>query len=272
MANRVAKADRDGPGICDLSTAAARAEAYKTLPTSLVWGLGPAAQAKLKGAGINTVAELVAFPADEMRKLLTVTGLRTQSELQGIACMPFALVPATKKSLAVTRSFGRAIIEWDEMREAVASYTARAAEKLRSHGLVASTVQVFMHTNRFNGDPPYANQATVSLEPSADSFALIGTTVKVARSMWRDGFRYAKAGVVFIDLCRAAEMPAQFFPTRDPVRSAALMQTLDTLNRRFGRDTVRPGGTGATPDWSMRRANVSPAYTTKFKDLLNARA
>ena len=125
-----------------------------------------------------------------------------------------------------------------------------------------------MHTNRFNGDPPYANQATVTLEPSNDSFLLINATVRVARRLWRDGFRYAKAGVVFVDLCRADQATTQFFPSRDPARSAALMQALDAVNRRYGRDTLRPGGTGQRPDWSMRRAKLSPAYTTCFEELL----
>jgi DNA polymerase V len=158
------------------------------------------------------------------------------------------------------------------MREAIATYTARAAEKLRGYGLIASAVQVFMHTNRFNGDPAYANQATVTLEHSNDSFLLIDATVRVGRRLWREGFRYAKAGVVFVDLCRADHANAEFFPSRDPVRSEALMRMLDSVNRRFGRDTLRPGGTGPRPDWSMRRAKLSPAYTTCFDDLLIASA
>ncbi|HKA41512.1 MAG TPA: Y-family DNA polymerase [Burkholderiales bacterium] len=272
LANKVAKSNRDGPGVCDFALPEVRSVAYERIPVADVWGLGPAAQGKLKGAGVNTVAEFIAYPADDLRGLLSVTGLRTQRELMGVSCFPFGALPATRKSLAVTRSFGRAITSWPEMREAVATYATRAAERLRDHRLIASAVQVFMHTNRFNGDPAYANQATVTLEPSNDSFLLIEATVGVARRLWRDGFRYAKAGVIFVDLCEGSKGTRQFFPSRDPVRSAALMQTLDTVNRRYGRDTLRPGGTGARPDWSMRRAKVSPAYTTSFEDLLEVTA
>jgi DNA polymerase V len=178
LANKVAKRDRNGPGVCDFASPDVREAAYRTIPIAEVWGLGPAAQTKLKSACINTVAEFIAYPADDLRALLTVTGLRTQRELMGVACMPFTMLPSTKKSLAVTRSFGRTITHWPDMREAIATYTARAAEKLRGHHLIASAVQVFMHTNRFNGDPPYANQATVTLQPSNDSFLLINATVR----------------------------------------------------------------------------------------------
>ncbi len=272
LANKVAKADRHGSGVCDLSRVEARQEAFPTLAISEVWGLGRAAQTKLKNVGVNTVAEFVAYPAHEVRALLTVAGLRTQQELRGVACLSLSLIPPTKKTLAVTRSFGRAILSWPDMQEAIATYTARAAEKLRGHGLVAAAVQVFMHTNRFNNDPVYANQATATLEPTADSFALINSTVDVARGLWREGFWYAKAGVIFIDLCRKEHMPSQFFPSRDPERSDTLMKTLDAVNQRYGRDTLRPGGAGAIPAWSMRRSNLSPAYTTCFEDIMQVRA
>ena len=272
LANAVAKGDRQGSGVCDFSSAGTRAAAYRDLPVSEVWGLGSASVAKLAREGVESIADLVYMPDDRVRKLLHVTGLRTKKELEGVACMPFSRQPPTKKSLAVTRSFGQAVTAWDDMREAVAAYTARAGEKMRRHGLVASALQVFMHTNQFNGDPAYANQVTFAIEPSADSFALIAAAVAAARGLWRDGFRYAKAGVVFVDLARVDELPRQLFPSRDPERSAALMQALDAVNLRYGRGTLRPGGVGDKPVWTMRRGNLSPCYTTRFEEMLKVNA
>ena len=239
-------------------------------PVSEVWGIGKASMAKLEKSGVHTVAQFVAMPDKLVCQMLTVTGLRTLKELRGTSCMAFSEMPPTKKTLAVTRSFGRAITEWDEMREAVASYAARAAEKMRRHGLVASAMQVFMRTNEFNNDPKYANQITLQIEPTADSMAIIGTAVRSSRSLWREGFRYAKAGVIFVDLSRADDMPEQLFPSRDPARSKALMKALDLINLRYGRDTLRPGGIAQKASWSMRRANLSPRYTTCPNDVLRA--
>lgn len=273
LANRVAKADRNGSGVFDLSSAETRARVFPALDLADVWGLGRASIDKLARLGVRKVADFVALDPDQVRELLTVTGQRTHAELRGIRCFPFSLNPQPKKSLAVTRSFGRAVTRWEDMREAVAAYAARAGEKLRSHGLKASAMQVFMHTNRFNNDPSYANQVTLDIEPTADSLALIGTATRAARAMWREGYRYAKAGIVLLDLYQPADMPVgDLFASRDPEKSKALMTALDAVNGRFGRNTVRPGAVAATPAWGMRRGNLSPCYTTREADFLRVHA
>ena len=272
LANKVAKGDRRGPGVVDLSTAEARAAVYPGLALGEVWGMGGASVAKLGQLGAVTVADFVALPADQVRDMLTVTGLRTHAELRGVACLPLSLVPSTKKMLANTRSFGAAVTSWREMNEAVATYAAKGAEKLRRHGLVAGGMQVFMHTNRFNRDPAYANSATFPIEASADSFALIGSAVRAARGMWRDGYRYAKAGVIYLDLSRPADLPEAMFASRDPNRSARLMDALDQVNSRYGRNTLRPATVAAKAPWGMRRRNLSPCYTTRLEEIMEARA
>ena len=272
LANKIAKADRAGAGVFDLSSQQTRAEIFPTLDLSDVWGIGRASLEKLAGQRVRTVADFVALPQDSVRKTLTVTGQRTHAELRGVSCYPFAVNPPARKSLAVTRSFGRAITEWDDMREAVAAYAARAGEKLRRHGLRAAAMQVFMHTNRFNNDPSYANQSTFGIEATADSLALIQSAVRAAEHMWRDGYRYQKAGIVLLDLYQPTELPvADMFATRDPEKSKSLMAALDAVNARFGQNTLRPGAIRQAPSWGMRRANLSPCYTTRLADLLEVR-
>lgn len=272
LANKLAKDDRDGAGILNFADVGTRLQRFPDIPVGEVWGMGRASIAKLSKMGVNSVADFVAMPDDQVRQMLTVVGLRTKKELLGVSCMPLSFVPPTKKSLAVTRSFGRAIETWPEMREAVATYASRAAEKARRHNLVASAIQVFMRTNEFNNDPYYANQATFPIEPTADSFSIIGTAVRMAEALWRDGFRYAKAGVIFVDLARVSDLPEMMFPSRDTEHSAKLMAALDAVNAKFGRDALRPGGLAKrSGEWSMRRANLSPAYTTQLDDVLSAR-
>ncbi len=134
-------------------------------------------------------------------------------------------------------------------------------------------MQVFMHTNRFNGDPGYSNQRTIEIEATADSFALIRAARGAAETIWQDGFRYAKACIVLIDLYRPAELPVKdMFATQDPARSKALMSALDTINGRFGRGALQPLAVGLAPVWSMRRANLSPCYTTRIDDLMQVQA
>jgi DNA polymerase V len=272
LANKVAKQDRNGSGVCDLSDADKRLKAYRDIDLSDVWGLGRASVAKLNKRGVATVADFTTLPVEDVRELLTVVGARTHAELRGILCFPFAVAPQTRKSLAVTRSFGRPVLTWPEMQQAIASYATRAAEKLRRHGLVGNAMQVFVCTNAFNKDPKYANQATFEIESSADTMSLIGDAVRAGQRLWRDGYRYAKAGVVLLDLKPRGAMPDTLFPSRDPERSARLMAALDSVNARYGRHTLNPAVAGLTRAWGMRRQRLSPRYTTHVDELLQVTA
>ena len=159
------------------------------------------------------------------------------------------------------------------MEQALAVYATRAAEKLRHHGLVAGGLQVFMRTNQFNKDPRYFNQATFGIETTADTLVLIKDVVRAGQRLWRDGYRYAKAGVVLLDLARSAEQPRDLFPSTDRERRARLMTALDSVNLRYGRRTLSPAAAGiAHSSWSMRRQRLSPRYTTDFEELLTARS
>lgn len=272
LANKVAKMDRAGSGVVDLGRADVRAAIYPTLPLGEVWGLGPASVAKLKARGVETVAAFVAMSTDEVRAVLTVTGLRTHSELKGVLCHPFLPSSPPRQTLAVTRSFGRPVTDWRDMQEAVAAYTTRAAEKLRRHALEATGMQVFMHTNRFNNDPRYGGSATFGIEPTADTRALLKDALRAARRMWRPGYRYAKAGVVLVGLRLPSAAPIALFQTRDPDQSARLMAALDAINERFGRGAIGPGVVGRRPSWGTRRENLSPRYTTHVDEILQASA
>lgn len=274
LANKLAKSDRFGPGVLDLSSPEVRAFHYQKADISDVWGVGRASTAKLSKLGVHTLADFVALDPDLVRDMLTVTGQRTHAELRGISCIPFSEAPPSRNSIACTRSFGRAITDFHEMREAVATYASRAAEKLRRFNLKAGAMQVFMRTNEFNDDPKYANSITFEVEPTADSFALISSATRAARSMWRDGYRYFKAGVVLVDLYQPAELPVtDLFASRDPAKSTALMAALDAINSRHGRETIRPGGLAKrSGGWAMKRQNLSPAYTTRLEDILSVRS
>jgi DNA polymerase V len=133
-------------------------------------------------------------------------------------------------------------------------------------------MQVFVCTNAFNKDPKYANQATFEIESSADTMSLIGDAVRAGQRLWRDGYRYAKAGVVLLDLKPRGAMPDTLFPSRDPERSARLMAALDSVNARYGRHTLNPAVAGLTRAWGMRRQRLSPRYTTHVDELLQVTA
>jgi DNA polymerase V len=126
-----------------------------------------------------------------------------------------SLIAPPRKGLAVTRTFGKAVLEWDELAEAVAAYAARAGEKLRQHGLVACFMTVFIQTNRFAPGVFYSNAARFGIEPTQDSLLLTREALRGARSLFRPGYRYWKVGIMLNELIDARSAPAQLFPTRD---------------------------------------------------------
>ncbi|MBW4025751.1 MAG: Y-family DNA polymerase [Proteobacteria bacterium] len=271
LANRIAKGQPDLRGVCDLRDPADRQRLYRDLPPGDVWGIGSKAAGKLTAAGAATIADFITMDPRAVRDLLTVTGARVQAELRGLSCLSLSLMAPTRQGIAVTRTFGRPVESWAEIREAVATYTARAAEKLRAEGLEAGHMLVFAHTNPHNGDPWHSGQRSAAIEPTADTAALIGEAVRLLQTGWRSGYRYFKAGVMLTALVPAARQ-ASLFATRDPVRSARAMSAMDAINARWGRGTLRPASTGIERPWSARQQHVSPRYTTRAAEIMIGQA
>nr|WP_295187778.1 Y-family DNA polymerase [uncultured Brevundimonas sp.] len=238
LANKHAKS---ATGVTDFSDLDTRREAFATMPIDEIWGVGGASQLKLNNLGIHTVEQFAALPSASVRKLMTVTGQRTHAELNGVSCLPLTLAPSQRQTVSVTRMFGRPVETWEEMREALAAHASRAAEKCRKHGLAATAMLVFFHTNPHAKELFFNAQRSFDIEPTNDSFSLIRQAVRAGQSMWKPGLSYAKCGVILLDLHAVADAPRDLLPTVDPIKSEKLMTALDAVNARFGRGTLRPG-------------------------------
>jgi DNA polymerase V len=206
------------------------------------------------------------------RNVLTVTGARVIMELQGISCLSLSLIAPQRKGMAVTRTFGEAVTEWAELAQAVSTYATRAGEMLRQHGLLACSMTVFLQTNRFVPGEFYSNAAKFGLEPTQDSLSLIRDALRGVQSIFRQGYRYWKVGVMLNELIDATTAPVQMFPTRDPVKSARLMAAMDNVNGRFGRGVVRPAVSGVDRRWTAKAEFLSPRYTTRLEELVAVQA
>ena len=185
---------------------------------------------------VQTAADLAALDPDNARALMTVAGGRTVYELRGISCLPLELMEPTRKGIAVTRSFGAPVTTWREMREAIASYATRAAEKMRRYKVAADNIFVFMHTNNFNNDPFYSNGASARFsETTNDTGEVVALAVRLGERLWRDGFRYSKTGIMITEL-----MP-------ETIRQPALWGDLDREREGNGpgrrwTSSTRPSG------------------------------
>jgi len=219
------------------------------------------------------------MPFKQARALGTVVLERTAAELRGEPCIAFEDVEPQRKGMAVTRSSGRPMKDFDTIMEALTAHATRAAEKLteklRQHGLIAGSLTAFYNTSRFRTDKPnHRASRTARLTPmSNDTFDLVAAARRCAESAWRGprdsnqaGYEYAKAGVMLDDLLPLAQRPLTLFDDPEP-RSPALMDALDAVNGRYGKKTLVLAREGYAKRAVMRQQFRSPRYTTRIADV-----
>lgn len=202
---------------------------------------------------------------------MTICGLRTVRELRGIPCIPFEPTPKIKQQLCVSRSFGTASDDIYELRAAVAFFTTRVAEKLREHKLVAGKLSVCISTDRFKDCPQYGNSAVFSVAPKSDDTpSLLALSLEGLARIYRPGFLIRKAGVMLDDL-ELAEHTTRPLWGRDRYElSRRLMFVIDSLNEKFGADTVQCGLFPSKGVWKTRFDYRSQAYTTNWREIMTA--
>ena len=239
------------------------------MPVDEVWGIGAASAAKLARIGVQMAADLAALDPDTARALMTVTGGRTVYELRGVSCLPLELMEPTRKGIAVTRSFGAPVTSWREMREAIASYATRAAEKMRRYKVAAENIFVFMHTNIFNNDPFYSNGASARFsETTNDTGEVVALAMRLGERLWRDGFRYSKCGVMITELLPETIRQPALWGELDREKRERAWRAMDKLNATLGRNTVRILSAGPKDAaWKLRAEHRSPRWTTRWDEL-----
>jgi DNA polymerase V len=273
VANHRAKKDPACEGVCLMLNEADIDAELGRLPLNDIWGIGGRLARRLMDIGITTPLALKQTDARFIRERFSVTLERTVRELQGIPCIALEEAPPDKKTIMASRSFGKLVTARREMEEAVASYAARAAEKMRRQNLAAGQLMVFVQTNPFRPqDAQYAREQTVQLPvASADTGTITSAAQRGLNAIWREGYHYKKAGVMLLDLMPASRVQSGLFDRPDGPRSKARMLAMDSLNRRFGRDTVTYATAGTGRAWVMQRGSLSSRYTTDWSELLIVR-
>jgi DNA polymerase V len=279
LANHCAKKSLAGDkGVCDLATLAPgeRLALFDRIAAGEVWGVGRQITARLDAMGIRTVRQLHDADAESLRRRFSVVLERTVRELRGVSCIDLEEVVPDKQQIITSRSFGTLVYERAELEEAVSSYIARAAEKLRAQDALAGALQVAIRTNIFKPEVPQYQQAmTIPLpEASADTRVLTQWALRVLGRIFRPGFGYHKAGITLLEIVpRASQQLSLWAPAGvEASRNDTLMATLDAINGRYGRGALRLAAEGVTKPWQMRRGNLSPRYTTDWQGVARVSA
>lgn len=270
LANHVAKQAPERDGVACLRDPEARAAALRATPVEAVWGVGRRLAERLAGLGVRSAEDLAQLPDGRIRQHFPVTLARTAEELRGRACHDLESEPAPRQQIVCSRTFGTPVRAYAAMREAVADYAVRAAERLRETGQHAGALTVFLRTDPHRtAEPQHMPSASRRLPiPTDDTRELLPVALGIAEQLWRAGHAYIKAGVMLAELQAPAASGDLFADHGARTRSGRLMRTVDAINRQHGRAAVTFGvQRRGHAEWRMRRAYLSPAYTTRWADL-----
>jgi DNA polymerase V len=275
IATEIVKKDPLYGGVLDLTALADHELDTYLAAVSIedVWGIGRKYALFLSNYGITTAKDLKYGDEKWIRRYLTVVGERIVYELRGIACMPLECEPKSKKGIMCAKTFGREVTHLHELEEAVATYTARAAEKLRGQETLAAALNVFVQTSQFNTDVPrYSNSFTVPISyPTSFTPDLIGYALHGLHAIYREGYRYKKAGVYLTKIVPGEGVQPDLFgdfSLHEHYQQARLMAIVDALNRIYGRDTLFFAVQGITRPWKMQQSRLSPRFTTQWSEIL----
>lgn len=274
LANRIAKKTPSLQGVFDLTTASDPDAILARVPCGDIWGIGRRLAARLSAAGIQTALDLKQADMACVRRELGVVGERTARELNGVSCLSLEEAPDPQKGIATARSFGQPIEVIEELGQALATYTALAAAKLRAGGQMAGRIQVHLETSPFRLDQPqYYPVVQIALaEPTNHTPDLIAAAAALLRKIYRPGYRYRKAGVFLTELCSETTAQLTLFGAKSNSAASRLDTLVDQLNHKYGSNTVRYGSMGFQQQWRIKQERKSPAFTTRWKELPVANA
>ena len=266
VANHIAKKQKSGVvslvNIKDLDPILEKVEVRD------IWGVGKQLSKFYIKNGIYNAKQLKNASNTWIKKTKNVLSSRTAMELRGVPCIEIETKQTKRKSCCVSRSFGKKVEKLRELKESVTSYCLNAAEKIRSESLVCKSITVFIRTSPFqNKGIFYSNSKTIDFPIATNnSIEIVKNALEGLDLIYKDGFKYQKAGIILSGLSDSEKGNSLFKSTKDE-RIKNLMQSIDNTNYRYGRSTISLASAGINKKWSMRRQYSSKIDTADFYSL-----
>lgn len=282
IANHLAKKNPEYNGVLDLSNHPDIDHFLENTPIQSVWGIGQGITIRLNRFGINNALQLKETISNKkwVRKHLAVTGLRTVLELNGFPCSGLSDGRDSRKGILTSRMFGKPLYELTDVQEAVATFVSRATEKLRAQESVASYITVNLIGDKYdNIHGKYKFSVGYPLQvPTAHTPTLINIAKNLILRSFEQGRKYKKAAVMLTGIIPNSEVQMDLFdPELYSHKQFQLMETIDVINSKFGRNHAAFAATGLHKkgdhrnNWLMNQNYLSKRYTTRWDELLIAK-
>ena len=252
-----------------------RLSSLNGIPISKVWGVGFSSSQFLNSYGIITARDLSMVNLSWIRKNMTIMGEKTVRELRGTSCIPLELLSSPKKSICTSRTFGKMIACEKDLIQSITMYVARCAEKLRSQKSFANLAHIFISSNPFRKDLPQYTQNKIIKFPSplSDTGEMLVYIIPIVKKIFESGYLYKKAGVVLTGITPDNMVQKNLFEDYYSIRNRrVLLRTIDSINKKMGRDTIRYALQGYSKNSILKQQKLSPCYTTRWSDLLSVKS
>ena len=270
LAAGYAKKELSTGGCFDLtaSTPQDRDGVMARVPVEDIWGIGRQYSRWLIDRGITTALQLREIDQSRFGRKAGVTGLRTVKELQGIPCDSVSADDQPRRTITCSRSFGKPVVEFRELKEAIATFASQAGRELRHDGSLARCLAVYLRvpSSSPDHDAPRGTTVLIPIPTDRDS-DLIRYAISGLEKIYRKNTRYTKAGVTLSDLSSRETRQTDIFADNENDRPDRISGVIDDLNSRWGGETIHYAETGTEKSWRSRAALRSPNYTTCWQEL-----
>ena len=271
IANHIAKKEKSGVvsliGIEDIDPILEKVEIGD------VWGVGRQLTKFYIKNDIYNAKQLKNISNTWIKKSSNVLSSRTAMELRGISCIDLEIQDSKRKSCVVSRSFGKKVETFQELKESVTNYCLNASEKIRSESLIAKSVTVFLRTSPFqNRGIYYSNSKTIDFPIATDnSIEIVKAAINGLKDIFKRGYKYQKVGVMLFGLSNLENKNNLFSSSKDE-KIKSLMRSIDSTNCRYGRSALSLASGGVNKKWNMRRKHSSKIDTVDFRCLPTIKA
>ena len=270
VANRIAKKhSNETNSFYSINNDSKHIQSLKNINIKDIWGIGFQNEKKLLNIGVKSGFDFINLPDQWVKKNMSIIGLKLKKELEGMPTLDILKENNTKKSITTTRSFEAEIVSIDDLIERITTFAVVASKKLRIQNSECNMISVYIRSNPFKeNNGKYHFSLTEALPFSTNSSIEISKfAIKLLKKIYHKGKSYKKAGIVLMGL--TPESSHQFsFLEKSTNKHKKLMQSVDSIDNKYGLYKVRLASQDQKRIWKMNRQNLSRNYTTNIEEIL----
>ena len=264
-ANHIAKKIKHFCGVAVIDDEQSRRHVLSNMKVDDVWGIGRKISAKLIADNIHSALDLANYPIGLARRNFSIEIEKTVRELNGEQCIHWDEVKSPKKQIYSTRSFGERIFEKAQLYQSLSEHISIVAKKLRNESSLVRYMTMFASASPFDDNPVYNKSFHTFIAPTNDTSVMLSAVANNMDSLFSNNVRFYRAGIGCLDLVDERYQQQDLFtPSAD---NENLMKCLDTINNRYGRNTLKFAAQGVEQKWEMKREYLSPHYSTRWSDI-----